>query len=291
MVGPGASEVAAGPSGWTKTIGIVGGLGPHAHVRFEELLLRAVERRTAGATLRDQDYPPYLVSSLPGTPDRTDAVLGRGPSPLPWLERSLRSLTGDGTAGRLEADFAVIACNAAHAFVPELRARSTLPILSLVEEAVGAIEGRKAVGTVGILATTGTLKAGVYQAALAKHNLVALTLPDLPGGAELQRALVMESIYGGQEGPGIKAGAHRHGPERVRLRKSLGRAAGSLGDAGAEVVLTACTEIPLVLPSGRMDGLELVDPLEIAAIQALAVAAGAREVELDEHDRPGGKRP
>ena len=33
---------------WKRTIGIVGGLGPHAHLEFERLLLRAAMRIPIG---------------------------------------------------------------------------------------------------------------------------------------------------------------------------------------------------------------------------------------------------
>src|SRR5438270_10247881 len=105
-------------SGWQRLIGIVGGLGPHAHVDFERRLLAEVP-----AASGDQDYPPWLVSSLPATPDRTEHLLGQGPSPVPLLVRSLERLA----AG--QADFAVIACITAHAFLPEIGPQVRLPIL------------------------------------------------------------------------------------------------------------------------------------------------------------------
>lgn len=268
-------------SGWSRTIGVVGGLGPHAHVRFEELLLRATEERagalSGGLGLRDQDYPPYVVASLPGTPDRTDFVLGKGPSPMPWLERSLRALRGSDDG--IRADFAVIACNAAHALVPELRELEILPILSLVDEVALEVGGRGDVQTVGVLATTGTLEAQIYQRAFDGQGLTAVGLSDLPGGSELQRTLVMDSIYGGTDGPGIKSAAHLDKRQNARLFDNFERAVGRLAEAGANLVLIACTEIPLVLRPGFVVGVEVIDPLEIAAQAALSVAAGEREAD------------
>lgn len=49
-----------------------------------------------------------------------------------------------------------------------------------------------------------------------------------------------------------------------------------------DVVVAACTEIPLVLESRPDLGLEIADPLEFAARAALAVAAGKREAEAAE---------
>ncbi len=274
---------APGTGAWSRIIGIVGGLGPHAHIRFEELLLREAGARTTGAMVRDQDYPPYLISSLPGTPDRTDYVLGRGPSPLPWLERSLRTLAGaSGTGDGVSADFAVIACNAAHAVLPELRAKGILPLLDLVGETVAHVRRRSEARTIGLLATTGTLKARIYQKASTAHGLDAMSLLDLPGGEDLQRTLVMETVYGTAQRPGIKAGAHHELAHRDRLLENLERAVGLLKDAGAGLVIVACTEIPLVLRPGCSVGVEIVDPLEVVAREALEVAAGERETELDQ---------
>ena len=49
---------------WKHTIGIIGGLGPYAHIEFETLLLSAAETALGGAAL-DQDYPSWVLSSMP----------------------------------------------------------------------------------------------------------------------------------------------------------------------------------------------------------------------------------
>ena len=61
-----------------RVIGIAGGMGPYAHLEFERRLLAAVERPSS-----DQEYPEWVVSSIPDTPDRTVALLEGGPSPIP----------------------------------------------------------------------------------------------------------------------------------------------------------------------------------------------------------------
>lgn len=270
-------------AGWDKIIGIVGGLGPHAHIRFEELLLQAAELRAPDKVFSDQDYPPYLVSALPGTPDRTEFLRGQGPSPLRWLESSLRTLKGTpGDPGSgVSADFAIIACNTAHALLPELREKGIMPILDVVGETVHLIRQRGDARTIGVLATTGTLQVKLYQEACEAHGLKAVSLLDLPGGDQHQSSLVMATIYGDGEQPGIKAGAHRDPVQHSRLLDNFQRATDLLAQAGAELVLAACTEIPLVLESGRTRGVEILDPLEVAAQAALEVAAGNREAEPD----------
>ena len=61
-------------------------MGPEAGAYFFE---RIVRETAAG---RDQDHPPVIVYSLPQVPDRTEAILRGGPSPVPALLRGLRAL-------------------------------------------------------------------------------------------------------------------------------------------------------------------------------------------------------
>lgn len=257
---------------WSRTLGIVGGLGPHAHLAFEGRLLKAAEP-VAG----DQDYPPWVLASFPSTPDRTVALLEGGASPVAAIVGSLEALAA-------AADFAVIACVTAHAFLDEIRGHSPLPILSLVDstlEAVVADFGRDA--RVGVLATTGTLKSGLFPAAAKRlaPELTLLSLLDLPDGKRLQEDLVMTPIYGPRKGDGRTGGRLKAGmdtdPDTGRpLSEPLMEAAERLAGEGARVVLTACTEIGMTLGSGAAGSFDLLDPLDVAAREALAVSRGER---------------
>lgn len=253
----------------SKIIGIAGGLGPYAHIEFERLLLQAATRRL-GRSPADQDYPEWVLSSIPNTPDRTLALLGQAPSPLPALQRSVQRLADAG------ADFAVIPCNTAHVFIDDLRAQASIPILDMIdatlERAHTMVEGP---ATLGLLATTGTASAGVYHDRVAQLPGVSLISPlDLPGGERWQEQLVMTPIYGplqqgARVGGGIKAGVHT-----PAIRDALGHAVELLVQAGATLVICGCTEIPLGLGRDPWKGTPLLDPMEVAAERALAIAFG-----------------
>ena len=250
---------------WKHVIGIVGGLGPYAHIEFEGLLLFATEKALGRPPL-DQDYPPWVLSSMPTTPDRTGALLDNSESPVEALVRSAERLS--------EADFGVIPCNSAHAFLDDVRERVALPFLDMIrsaaEQAVSDV-GRQ--GTIGILAASGTLQSGLYSkwiGRLAPDARVISPL-DLDNGDELQARLVMEPIFGPR---GIKAGAFRDPARRDELAEPMRKATRKLAEAGAEVVLTACTEIPLVLGRDRVDAIPLIDPMAVAAERAIDVALG-----------------
>lgn len=238
----------------------MGGLGPHAHIAFESQLLAACEAAV------DQDYPPWILSSLPATPDRTAAILEGAESPLPQLVASLKNLEG-------RADFALTVCNTAHAFLEEAAAQVRLPVLHLIRETVMALDrqlpAEETAPTIGLLATTGTLRLGIYPetAAIDAPRLAWRSPLDLVDGDPVQSQLVMEPIYG------VKAGGKANS-DGVTYADQLASAAQRLFDSGCDAVVLGCTEISVALGARTQDDQRLVDPLQIAAQRCLQIAAG-----------------
>lgn len=251
---------------WKHVIGIVGGLGPHAHLQLEREILQAVVAET------DQDYPEWVLTSMPQTPDRTEAWLHEGASPVPCLQEALERLAA-------RADFAVIACVTAHAFLPELR--PPLPILDIVDETIRAAVA-SGCSKVGLLATDGTLESGVFQRAAARiaPSMKVLTPLDLGSeGRRLQEECVIAPIYRGIEGArSIKGGGAEDREERRRLAGALGRAARLLIREEAQAIILGCTELPLVLGHEPMDEVPMLDPLRAAAEAVVLIARGEREI-------------
>jgi aspartate racemase len=271
-VSPGSSPASQDPV-WKHVIGVIGGLGPHAHVEFETLLLRATEQALA-RPLIDQDYPSWVLSSIPSTPDRTRAILEGTESPVDALVQSADRLTG--------ADFAVIPCNTAHAFLDRVRPRVILPILDMVlVTAARAVAEVGSKGCIGILAASGTIRCGIYLDRITRvsPDVRVVTPLDLPDGEALQESCVMEPIYGElrdgrRAGGGIKSGSFRDPQKKELLASPMRRAAEALEKAGAGIVLTACTEIPLVLGRDSVGGIPLLDPMAVAAERAIDIALG-----------------
>lgn len=252
----------AGP--WQRVIGIVGGLGPHAHLQLERAILDEVR------AARDQDYPEWILTSMPQTPDRTAALEGRGESPAPFLEQAIERLA-------TRADFAVIACVTAHAFLPQLRPR--IPVLGIVEETIHSAReaGRS---RIGILATDGTLASRVFETTAARvaAGLELVSPIDLGReGERLQEECVMAPIYRGVDGAAsIKAGGAAEPGPRRRLAGALEKAARLLIGHGAQAIVLGCTEIPLALGDEPIDGVPLIDPLRVTARAAVEIARGER---------------
>lgn len=243
----------------THTIGIAGGLGPYAHLDFERKLLDAA--KTLVNANSDQTYPEWILSSLPQTPDRTQAIQGNAPDPTPYLLRSLQRLKAAGAA------FAAMPCNTAHCYLPQLRKAIDLPILDMIHITVEHIADNIGQGPIGVLATTGTLESNLFANALRAHNLQSISLLDFPNGETLHQQLVMDPIYTPN---GIKA----KGPT-PETTATLTRAFNTLAQK-ATAIIAACTEIPLALPKSPNTNTPLIDPTQLLAQATIEIAFGMR---------------
>lgn len=87
-------------------LGVLGGMGPAAGAYFAYRLALLTD---VGS---DQEHLPVLLVNDPQIPDRSDAVLGRGTSPLPAMRKGLQFLEASGCS------CAVIPCNTAHHWYP-----------------------------------------------------------------------------------------------------------------------------------------------------------------------------
>ena len=172
---------------------------------------------------RDNDHIRIYIDDNASIPDRTAAILSGGIDPLPAMTDSLRKLE---TCG---ADCIIMPCNTAHYFLPRLQALTAVPFLSMLEATASACRVRFPGRTAAVLATKGTLAAGLYQKALSSQQVPFL----IPAPSE-QDAL-MRVIY-----DGVKAG---RAPDSYRAdMESVLRA---LSVQGADYFILGCTELPL----------------------------------------------
>ncbi|MCR6669392.1 MAG: amino acid racemase [archaeon YNP-WB-040] len=226
-----------------KIIGILGGLGPEATA---ELFLRIIKATPAK---RDQDHIPIIIFNNPKVPDRTAAILYGGENPLPELIKTARLLE------RAGADFIIMPCNTAHYYYEELKSSVKIPFFNMIELAAEYVSKvYPKVRLVGLLATTGTVKTGLYQKAFGRYGVGVL----VPGDDD--QKLVMGGIY-----DGVKAGNLELG------RRLLMDVANKLISRGAELIILGCTEVSVVIRSGDLK-VPIVDPLQVLAEEAVKYA-------------------
>ena len=181
-----------------------------------------------------------LVDNNPAVPDRQVAMAGGADDPGSVLAEMALGLE------RAGADFLVMPCNTAHAWVDTIRGAVSIPLLSIIDVSVAACAE---FDKVGLLSTSGCLRSNVYQDGLEAAGK-QLVLP-----AEDELAEIMELVYR------VKGGDL--GDEVFRRMADV---ANAFARRGAQVVIAACTEIPLVLDEA------LVDVPVVKSTDALAAA-------------------
>ncbi|MFQ5674585.1 MAG: aspartate/glutamate racemase family protein, partial [bacterium] len=143
-----------------KVIGILGGMGPDATAHF---FGKIVSMTPASS---DQEHIPIVIYNNPQIPDRTAAIRNRDTTIIQALEASLKVLE------KSAPDFICIPCNTVHYYFEEMQRCSSIPIINLVETVVEvALKELPNLARIGLLATTGTIKSGLYQNAFARQGV------------------------------------------------------------------------------------------------------------------------
>jgi len=132
-------------------IGILGGMGTQAGLDFCNKLAKLNKGKT------DQQYPLFVLynkSNIPGRPEN-----------LHKYNKVLKSLlAGCKFLEKSKCKFIVIPCNTAHYWFDDLQKKTKIPIISMPKEVYAhSIKICKKNSAIGLLATEGTLKTGVYN--------------------------------------------------------------------------------------------------------------------------------
>lgn len=253
------------------TPGILGGLGPLAHIELEKRILQQrheQQRQQQSEVNCDRDYPTWLLISATQIPDRTESLKG-GEGCIPALQHYAKRLESMGS------DFLIIPCNTAHAFYKQVQAALDIPWLHLMDATTQAIHQRHpTVKRVGVLATDGTIKAGLYASSLQKAGLIPLE----PTCGSLAQKQIMQSIYA--PGWGIKTTGTQISDRAMR---SLSEAAISLYSQGAELLIAGCTELSIACAELTHLPIPWIDPLQVIASDILAYAYGDRALPTPSH--------
>lgn len=231
-------------SGRSKTVGVLGGMGPAATLDFFARVLALTP------ATKDQDHVRLIIDSNAQVPNRNDAIAGTGPSPAPVLAQMAQGLK------RAGAELLVMPCNAAHAFFEDVKRATDLPVISIIEVTVAAALERR-VKRVGLLAADGCLNARLYQGAFAARGVNVL----VPGDA--LRLLFMEAL-----------GRIKQGDTSAAVRDKVRAVADALIANGAQAVIAGCTEVPLVLSDGDI-AVPIIDSTDCLARATIAAATRA----------------
>jgi len=222
-------------------LGILGGMGPLATADFYRIM---VERTPAG---EEAEHLPTLILSDPTIPGRPRALATGELKPVEdALVERLQMLASAG------AKLAVMPCNTAHFWWDALEARVDLPMISIVDAGVAALQQTGA-KRVAVLGTRPTMERGLYDAALKAAGIMPVRLDETETGELLRAiALVKENAF---EDAAV---AFQSVVEPVSER--------------SDSLLIACTELPLILGRVALPGSRIVDATVALADTAIAWA-------------------
>jgi aspartate racemase len=165
-------------------LGVIGGMGPQATSVFFQKIIENTEAH------KDQDHINMVILNHSTLPDRTSVILNQKEEEFfKYIFNDIKLLEAIGVKNM------AIPCNTSHYFYGELSEMTNVPIINMVEETVKKIHelgGNQS--KVGILATSGTIKSGIYKQECEKYGL-NLHIPN----EEIQQK-VMDIIYNDVKG-------------------------------------------------------------------------------------------
>lgn len=229
-----------------KTIGLVGGMTPESTRVYYDLLIQGA-RQPGGNPLRN---PEMLIYSL----DLAELVAVQGGG----NRRAVGEYLGD-ILERLRhagAEVGALTANTPHAYLDEIRAETSLPLVSIVSATREAASGHGLEHAL-LLGTNTTMEAEMYPRELAEAGIRIV----LPGKDD--REFINYTIYNelalGQVSPETR-------------QRYLDICTRHIETDGIDSVILGCTELPLVISRDDLS-VEVLDTTRIHAAAILAAAA------------------
>jgi aspartate racemase len=229
-----------------KTIGLVGGTTPESTRVYYDLLIRGA-RKPGGDPLHN---PKIIIYSI----DLAELVhiqrAGDRQGVARYLAEVLERLR---TAG---AEIGAFTANTPHAYLDEVRAATSLPLVSIVT-ATRDVAANMGLGRTLLLGTRTTVEAGMYPNELERAG-IDVVLPD-----EAEREFFDDIIYGDLAIGRIS---------QAVSKRCLDISRRYIDEQNIDSVILGCTELPLVI-SGDDLPIEVLDTTVIHAAAILEAAA------------------
>jgi aspartate racemase len=203
-----------------KTLGVLGGMGPKATSVFFDKVIGNTESNF------DQDHIDMIILNHASLPDRTMSILDHQEEAfVKAIGKDIKLLEASGVAN------IALTCNTAHYFYEQMQALTDVPIINMVDETIKAIYLKYGADSkVGILATNGTRRSGIYKNSCHKYNLD----PYFPEPDVQDR--VMDIIYNDVKGD-LEVGSNNKLEDII---KDL------IFEQNCKCVILACTELSCI---------------------------------------------
>jgi len=226
-----------------RTLGIVGGIAPESTIDYYRRILALCRERQG-----DGGAPGILINSIDLNKMLSLIGAGRLPELTEWL------LTEVAKLARAGADFCLFASNTPHLVFEDLRRRSPVPLLSIVEatcDAAADLGLRK----VGLLGTRFTMQGRFYPEVFSRRR-IAVAVPRLDEQEFVHERYMAELV---------------HGVFRAETRERLLTIVERLrSEEGIQGVILGGTELPLLFRDGAQTRIPVLDTTKIHVERAVA---------------------
>jgi aspartate racemase len=219
-----------------KTVGIIGGVGPESTIEYYRQIIAAYrEQQTDGS------YPSIIINSV----DVLRLLAWIGANELDAFTNYLADAIE--RLARAGADFAAVAANTPHIVLDELRRRSSIPLISIVE---ATYDEARALGLtrVALFGTRFTMQGQFYPQVFSKAG-ITIVVPREDEQTYIHEKYTNEllnDIFLPETRDGLTAIV-----DRMKARDDI------------EAVILGGTELPLILREPRHKGIPLLDTTRI----------------------------
>jgi len=225
-------------------IGIVGGLGPEATIDYYRIIIHGSYEKFKGRT------PEVIIYSLDLT-KFTNLMKSFNEEKDNIINYILKAVNALHSAG---ASFALIASNTPHIVFDEVKEKSSIPMVSIVEETLKIVEER-GIKRVGLFGTKFTMQADFYQKVFSTKDIEVLTPNDVEQNY-INYKLYDELVFGKV----LKE--TREGFLSITKRM--------IDEDDIEGLILGCTEVPLLLTEEEYLGIPFFNTTKIHAESALS---------------------
>ncbi|MCA6107046.1 aspartate/glutamate racemase family protein [Bradyrhizobium cenepequi] len=216
-------------------IGLVGGMTWHSTARYYRLLNERSE-----ALRGPRSTPESLIMTLDFAPLFQMALKDEWPAIADRLMGAVVTLAAGG------AGLVALTAVTAHRVFASVAASTSLPCIHVLDPA-GMLLQRRGIRRIGVLATRFTTSQDFIDARLGQAGVTGVLRPDAADQG------VVDAIIEHQLARGVI---------RPAARRTIDDIADGLRRRGAEALLLACTELPLLYPDGDMPN-DVVDAVTL----------------------------
>ena len=207
-----------------KTIGIIGGLGSESTIDYYKEIIAAFNAKYVEMT-----YPEIIIYSASINELMKFVETKNWPRLSEWLLEKISSIH------RAGAEFAVIASNTPHIVFDEIKSKSLIPLLSIVEETCNKAQEMN-LKNIGLMGTKLTMEADFYKKPFISKG-ISVVVP-----SEEEQQLIHHKLFSEIE-LGIFKDSTRE--ELLAIAKRM------VDEEGIDALILGCTELPLILTESK----------------------------------------